>query len=254
MNTDELNQKITRLEETSDERTNLMSVSAHELRTLLTSLKWLLKMLVDGDVGKLTTEQKHLLSKGFENTERMIEIVGYMLVIGHSDSTKESEKPKESVDIVNLIDTILFNFTGESYKKGVEILFLKPEIKPKEILVHVNQVRVILQNIIENAIKYSATGDRVFISISETESTMKITIRDTGIGIETKDQSQIFNKFFRAKNAIDHEKIGTGLGLYTSKLIAEAEGGSLSFESTPKTNDGSEHGTTFFLDLPKESI
>lgn len=251
MDKDELETKIAQLEKLGEERTNLMSISAHELRTLLTSLKWMLRMLVDGDVGALTTEQKHLLSKGFENTERMISIVGEMLVIGHTANPLEATKEKEVVDIVELIDSILFNFTGESYKKGVEMLFLKPDNGMTKISIHTNQVRVILQNLIENAIKYSSHGDRVFISVSDTGTYIRISIRDTGIGILKEDQPQIFNKFFRAPNAQKHEAVGTGLGLYTSKLIAEMEGGELSFTSIEKVDDESEHGTTFFLDLPK---
>jgi len=253
MEPNELSTKISELEKSADEKTNLMAVSAHELRTLLTSLKWMLKMLVDGDVGKLTQEQKHLLSKGFENTERMIEIVGYMLVIGHAETTEELKKSKESIDAIDLIDAVLFNFTGESYKKGVEVLFLKPDNKISPIFAHMNQVRVILQNLIENAIKYSSGSDRVFVSVNETNTHVRITIRDTGIGIREEDQPKIFGKFFRAENAIQHEEMGTGLGLYTSKMIAEAEGGSLSFESTEKIDDSTGHGTAFFLDLPKES-
>lgn len=254
MTTEELQQKVTELEQANEEKTNIISISAHELRTSLTSLKWIIRMFLDGDVGTLGEEQKHLLSRGYENTERMISIVGEMLVVGHSENLLGKPKERKLVDVVALIDSVVFDFTGESYKKGIELLFLKPQASVPHIVVNEESIRVVLQNLIENAIKYSSQTDRIFISIKTEGSMVRITVKDTGIGIKTEDQTKIFTKFFRAENARTHEKMGTGLGLYTSKMIAEREGGALSFTSIEKTDDTSEHGTTFLLDLPLVQI
>ena len=251
MNLEELQAKITELEKINEEKTNLMAVGAHELRTLLTSLKWIVQMMLDGDVGALPAEQSNLLSKARENIERMILIAGDMLTIGHTTDLSQIKQEKKLEDLVLLIDNVLFNFTGESYKKGIEILFLKPEAGFPLSLINRDHVRVILQNLVENAIKYSCKGDRIFITVTDLEQTIRISVKDTGIGIPKKDQEKIFGKFFRTDTAIVHEAMGTGLGLYTSKIIAEQDGGTLTFESIQKTSEEKPHGTTFFLDLPK---
>jgi two-component system, OmpR family, phosphate regulon sensor histidine kinase PhoR len=251
MTTEELESKITTLEKVSEEKTGMMAIGAHELRTLLTSQKWIMQMLIDGDVGPLSIEQKNLLGKSSESVERMLAVVNDMLICGHNADLSTTKHEKKPEDMVALLDSVLFNFMSESYKKGIELLFLKPTTPVAPIAINRTSIQVILQNLIENAIKYSSKGDRIFISVSDAGTMLRISVKDTGIGISTADQEKIFNKFFRAKNAEAHEAIGTGLGLYTSKMVAEAEGGSLTFTSIEKINEEGEHGTTFFLDLPK---
>lgn len=250
MELEELKQKISELEKASEAKTTAISISAHELKTLLTSLKWVLRMILDGDVGAVATEQKHLLSKGYENTERMISIAQELLTASHTEDILTADIQKTEEDIVALIESALFDFTGESYKKQIELIFLKPEELLPKVFINKDRVRVIIQNLVENAIKYSVASDRIFVSITPIGDMLRITIKDTGIGIPPGDQPHIFDKFYRAENARTHEIIGTGLGLYTSKLIAEKEGGMLTFVSKEKTDSSGDHGSSFMLDLP----
>lgn len=224
-------------------KSELISVSAHGLRTSLTSMKWILKMFIDGDFGALTAEQMSFMNKAYESDDRMIRLVNKMLSINHAEDSLESMHLAPT-DLVKLLDEIVFDFTGESYKKGIELIFLKPDHALAPATVDPEKMRVVIQNLIENAIKYSNKGGRVFVNIGEKAGATEISVRDTGIGIAPADQPQIFGKFFRAANAKAQDVVGSGLGLYTTQKIVERHNGKIWFESVPG------EGTTFFVSVP----
>ena len=224
-------------------KSDLISISAHQLRTSLSAMKWILKMFLDGDFGNLTAEQINFMKKAYESDDRMIRLVNEMLSINHAEDSLETTH-REPSDLVKLLDEVVFDFTGESYKRGIELIFLKPDHALKDVLADEDKMRVIFQNLIENAIKYSNKGGRVFVTISEKADVTEISVRDTGIGIAKEDQEQIFGKFFRAPNAKAQDVVGSGLGLYTTKRMVEKHQGKIWFESTTG------EGTTFFVDIP----
>jgi len=227
-------------------KSDLISISAHQLRTSLSAMKWILKMFLDGDFGTLTPEQVNFMKKAFESDDRMIRLVNEMLSINHAEDTIDAVH-MEPTDLVKLIDEVFFDFTGESYKRGIELIFLKPDHPLKLVNCDPEKMRVVFQNLIENAIKYSNKGGRVFINISEKDGSAEISVRDTGIGISKEEQTSIFGKFFRATNAKAQDTVGSGLGLYTTKRIIEKHHGKIWFESAK------DEGTTFYVELPDEA-
>lgn len=226
-------------------KSDLISISAHQLRTSLSALKWILKMFVDKDLGELTAEQEGLVTKAYESNERMITLVNNLLTQNHTEDTAIGFN-LEKVDMAKLVEQTLFEFSGEAHKKGIELIFLKPSTNLPAITCDIEMIRVVLQNLVENAIKYSRKNDKTFISMKHDtkEDTIEISIHDTGIGISPSDQTSIFNKFFRASNAIKKDSSGSGLGLFTTKNIVLRHGGKIWFESNPNK------GTTFFVRLP----
>ena len=226
-------------------KSDLISISAHQLRTSLSALKWILKMFVDKDLGNLTIEQEEFIKKAFDSNERMIDLVNNLLTLNHADDTTIAFQ-FTNVNIIDLIDQTLFEFSGEGQKKEIAAIFVKPATSIPLINCDMSMIRVVLQNLIENAIKYSSAGDKVIISLkyNEAVNTIDISVHDKGIGILGEDQANIFNKFFRAKNAEEKDRIGSGLGLFTTKQIVERHNGKIWFESNP------DNGTTFFVTLP----
>jgi signal transduction histidine kinase len=224
-------------------KSDLISISAHQLRTSLSAMKWIMKMFLDGDFGELTAEQLNFMKKAAESDDRMIRLVNEMLSINHAEDTLESMHV-ENTDLVKLLDEVVFDFTGESYKRGIELIYLKPDHALKTVPVDAEKMRVVFQNLIENAIKYSNKGGRVFVNIGEKEDITEVSVRDTGIGIPEEDRAKIFGKFFRAPNAKAQDVVGSGLGLYTTKRMVEKNNGKIWFES--KMGEG----TTFFVQLP----
>ena len=224
-------------------KSDLISVSAHQLRTSLSAMKWILKMFMDGDFGELNTEQKNFVGKALESDNRMISFVNEMLSINHAEDTLD-EINVTSFDLIKLFDEIIFDFTGESYKKGIQLVFLKPDQSSLIINADYEKIRVVLQNLVENAIKYSIKDSRIIISVAKKGTNIEISVRDSGIGISKADQANIFGKFFRAPNAKKLDSVGSGLGLYTTKRIVETHKGTIWFESEEGV------GTTFYIQIP----
>lgn len=223
-------------------KSDLISISAHQLRTSLSATKWILKMFLDKDLGELKNEQENLLNKAYESTERMITLTNEMITLNHTEDKILSFNFKP-VDITTLLEQTIFEFYGESHKKHIELIFLKPSTDIPEISADKEMIRVVLQNLVENSIKYSRENGKVVISLSMENDHVEVSVRDSGITIKEEDKSRIFEKFFRTENAKQKESIGSGLGLYTTKKIVEHHNGKIWFESD-------ERGTTFFVVLP----
>lgn len=231
---------IQQLNEENDFRSELISVTAHSLRTSLSAMKWVLQMFLDKDFGDMTIEQETMLRKASENNDRMIAAVNEMIKV---NKTMEHSKEviKEPIDMVKLFDSLVFDFSAESFKHGVQVIFVKPE---SDCIIQSNpeKIRLVFSNLIENAIKYSTQNDRVYISIRHDGEHCVFSIKDTGIGIPKEDQKNIFQKFYRAGNAMQKESMGSGIGLYTVKKIIDSLNGQITFESD-------ELGTTFDVKL-----
>ncbi|MCC6323743.1 HAMP domain-containing histidine kinase [Candidatus Nomurabacteria bacterium] len=238
-----LKKEIEKLKDSNAVKSDLISISAHQLRTSLSALKWILKMFLDKDLGAMSAEQEGFIKKASDSNDRMIALVNDMLTLSHAEDTALSFKFSPT-DVIKLAEQTLFEFSGESQKKQISIIFLKPDHQVPNIQCDPEMIRVVFQNLTENAIKYSEAGDKVVISIKEGEGSLEISVHDNGIGIDKKEQDQIFGKFFRAENAKTKDAIGSGLGLFTIKKIIEHHKGKIWFESTRET------GTTFFVSLP----
>lgn len=244
MENEDLKKENENLKEIITKKTDIISLMTHQVRTSLSGLKWIIKMFLDGDLGKLTTEQESLLKKGYDSNERAIGILTDLLFINKTENALEKEYLYESMEVLSLIDATVFDFSGEAHAKEIEIIILKPENLIPPVKGDKEKTRIVLQNLIENAIKYSDSKSKIFITIKETGEMVQVSIKDTGVGISEKGKKHIFEKFYRDTEAEKKEITGTGIGLYTIKQIIEKSGGKIWFESNVK------EGTTFFFTLP----
>lgn len=227
----------------NENKSDIISITSHQLRTSLSALKWIFKMFIDEDVGKLTNEQNELIQKAYNSNERMLSLVNDLLTLNHTDESLFIFN-FEKIDFLYLVEQTLFEFSGETNKKEVELIFLKPETPLPLINCDTKLMRVVLQNLIENAIKYSNKNGKVFISLKQKENFIITSVHDAGIGIKEEDKNNIFQKFYRASNAKEKDSIGSGLGLFTARKIVEKHNGTIWFENA------SGGGTTFFISLP----
>ncbi len=226
-------------------KTDLISISAHQLRTSLSALKWILKMFINKDLGKITVEQEGFAQKAFDSNERMITLVNNLLTLNHTGEV-DTELKLEKTNILKLVEQVLFEFSGETFNKGIELTLLRPDDDVPDIKCDIDKIRVVLQNLIDNAIKYSLLHGKIVMAVRHKKDSndVQISIHNNGIGINKDTQNNIFNKFFRATDAIKTENPGSGLGLFTAKSIIEKHTGKIWFESNL------ESGTTFFVSLP----
>ncbi len=224
-------------------REETLAMISHELRTSLTASKWMLEMLQDGDVGELTIPQKETVSKLISSNSRMMDVATNLIMLAKT-SSHESEYHMGSLDVVDIIDSVVFELGSSAFEQHIEIVYVKPEGEFPKIKGDESKIRIVFQNVIDNAIKYSKSGDRIVISLEKSEDFITVSIKDTGIGIEEKDLPLITSQFYRAGNATQKAKAGSGIGLYICKRIMEAHNGKIEIKSDLNK------GTTVHIVLP----
>jgi len=239
-----LQEENEKLKKVASIRTDIVSISTHQIRTSLSALKWIIKMFLDGDVGKLTPEQDSLMRKAYEGNDRAISIANELLLANKTEDIVEKKYTLSKVDMSELIDATIFDFSGEAHMRGIEIIFLRPAGRVRLANADKEKARIVLQNLVENAIKYSDMHGKIFITLKEDGEFIQVSVKDTGVGISEEGRKKIFEKFYRAPEAMKKEAIGSGIGLFTTKKIVESNGGKIWFDS-PKGE-----GTTFFFTIP----
>jgi signal transduction histidine kinase len=224
-------------------KTEFVSISAHQLRTPLSAIKWTLRMVLDGDTGELNSEQKDLLEKTYISNERMISLINDLLNVSRIEEGRFLYR-QALASIEEIISTVIESSQELLKMKKMKLIFNKP----KEILPQVNvdkeKMELAVQNLLENAVKYTPEGGEIDISLKRDDKNIIFEIKDTGVGIPDDQNERIFTKFFRGDNVIRMETEGSGLGLYTTKNIIEAHKGKIWFDS----KEG--EGTTFTFTLP----
>ncbi|MBU6388689.1 Cache 3/Cache 2 fusion domain-containing protein [Patescibacteria group bacterium] len=231
-----------RLKELDKAKSEFISVAAHQLRTPLSAIKWTLSLL-DENSGNLTPEQRSLLLKGYESNERIINLVNEMLVVTRIEAGKVQYK-FSLIHLEDLVDSVILDFAGQAHARHITFTFERPATPFPYVNVDPDKIRDTIQNLIENAIRYTRDGGTIIISMKNENKFITVSIKDDGIGIPLQQQSSIFNKFFRADNAVKERTDGSGLGLFIAKSIVDTHGGNMGFEST----EGK--GSTFYFTIP----
>jgi len=234
---------ITREKTIERMKTEFVSLAAHQLRTPLSAIKWALKMILDGDLGEINPEQKSFLEKTYKSNERMIELINDLLDVTRIEEGKFLFKPTVT-DIEPIIEFVINSYREESTRKNIQIEIKKPEKKLPKITLDVEKIRLAIQNLLDNALRYTLPGGKITVSLRLLEKEVEIQVKDTGVGIPKEQREQVFAKFFRASNVVKMDTEGSGLGLFITKNIVEAHGGKVWFES----EEGK--GTTFHITLP----
>ncbi|MSR71172.1 MAG: HAMP domain-containing histidine kinase [Candidatus Taylorbacteria bacterium] len=231
-----------KLRELDLRKSEFVSIVAHQLRTPLSGIKWTLDMLLKEDLGSLNNEQKTFLMKTYESNERMVKLIDDMLSADRVDSGKlhYSFLP---TDLFDLFDNVLFDLLLSLNKKHLKVNFINRITTFPKVDIDPEKMRAVLQNLLDNAVKYSKEGGSIGISATHEGDLVKVMIKDDGIGIPEMQQKYIFERFFRATNALLVETDGTGLGLFIVKGIIERHGGTIWYES----KEG--HGTTFYFTI-----
>jgi len=212
---------------------------SHELRTPLAAMDGWLHILLDGEPGPLTDDQRRFLGTVKRNSDRLMRLVGDLLLIGQLDAGRFSLDVAD-VDLAELVGETVALFASAAAEKGIEV---QADTGPAA-LVRGDRLRLgqLLSNLLSNAIKFTPAGGQVSVLVSRHGGTCRIEVTDSGVGIPAADRAHLFERFFRASTAAGTS--GSGLGLAISKAIAEAHDGTLRLAGT----GGS--GTRFVVDIP----
>lgn len=224
-------------------RMSFISIASHQLRTPLTSMRWSSEMLMDGDAGEITAGQRNLIENIYSGTMRMTSLVNLLLQISRVEAGRLKIEPTP-IDFKNVIQGVTSSLKSflDAKSQHVEIRAV-PDPFPV-IPMDQEVIWQVFQNLISNASRYGPEKKPIIISMTVQGANAKCAVTDTGIGIPKDQQHRIFEKFFRAENALRLVPEGSGLGLALVKALVEGWHGEVWFESAEN------EGSTFYFTIP----
>ena len=240
---DVFNSMVANLRELDRLKSDFISVAAHQLRTPLSGVKWVLKLLLDGDLGSVNDDQKGMLKRGFDTNEKMIQLVNDLLNVSRIENGKFGYDFKKN-DFMKLVQLLVENTELLSKERNIEVRLENRATNLPEFLFDPEKLLIALQNLVDNAVKYTLPGGRVTIIVERQGDYVQVKVSDTGVGIPKEDLPKLFSKFFRAANVIHLQTDGSGLGLFIVKNIILRHGGQIWVDS----EEGK--GATFIVVIP----
>lgn len=232
-------QKIEQLVKLNRAKDEFISIASHQLRTPVTTVKQYTAMLLDGLAGELSEEQRSFLQRAYESNERQLAIINGLLKVAQIDAGG-MELALQSTDIGRLVKEAVEDFTPHFQQAGQVLTCTATEGLILEV--DENALRMVVDNLLENAQKYSESGAKTQIEIIENTANVEIIISDQGVGVDAPEQ--LFQKFSRVSNKLSTEVGGTGLGLYWAQSIARLHGGDLTYSTNQP------QGSRFTISLP----
>ncbi len=228
-------------------KTQFLLSTQHHLRSPLSVIQGYLSMIGEGSYGKITKKSKEKIDAVLEANRKLIRSVDELLNVAHFQMNKGAVA-KESVDAIALISQVIADLEPTAKNKKLYLKFKKPTAPIPKILLDGRGIKEAIYNIVDNAIKYTQVGG-VDVVMAVIGDKLRISIKDTGIGLNEKDREGLFSRIFeRGEKAKSVNIEGKGIGLYLSAQIIANNGGTIRVES-PGWGKGSE----FIIDLPMET-
>lgn len=242
---------ITKEIEENRQQTEFISTASHEMRTPVASIEGYLGLCLNPATATIDNRARGFLEKAYENTRHLGQLFQDLLDISKSEDGRLKNEPVV-LDAVEFARNIWDGLREKAAGKNLDFIFELDQNKSggKTLLpvyyIHSDRdhLHEVLDNLFENAIKYTPSG-RVSVNVSGDNENVWISVADSGIGIPAEDIPHLFQKFYRVDNSETREIGGTGLGLYLSRRLVESMGGKLSLESEYKK------GSTFTVQLPR---
>jgi signal transduction histidine kinase len=223
-------------------KNDFLSNLSHELRTPLSIVVGYLEVLEDEVAGSLTPEQHRMLREGLDGALRLNSLLNDLFEFTELESGLIALR-REPTDLVALVREVCDEASAPIKMAGLDFVLRLPD-HPVRATVDARRVARALQSLLDNARKFTHPPGTITLSLTASDGTAWLVVKDTGIGIRPEHQAKVFEKFFQAETGASRERGGTGLGLPLARAIALAHGGDVELKSEPGK------GSTFRIRLP----
>lgn len=245
---------ITKEKAEEREQAEFISTASHEMRTPVASIEGYLGLALNPATAHIDEKARDFITKAHESAQHLGRLFQDLLDISKVEDGRMKNNPK-IINVNEFLKDIFEGLEAKANEKQLNYIFM-PDIidegkeKSLQPIFYANidpdHFREVVSNLIENAIKYTPSGE-VVVNVTGDDKQISVSVKDSGIGIPAEDIPHLFQKFYRVDNSDTREIGGTGLGLYLSRRLAEAMSGNLRVESKYK------EGSTFYLEIPRMS-
>lgn len=229
----------------NEAKDNLLSLASHQLRTPATGVKQYLGMILQGFVGDVDQRQRQLLEKAYASNERQLKTINDVLYLARLGSGRIILS-RSVFSVEQIVRDIVRELDNETNEKQHRLVVKIPK-RQKDFYGDAHMIRMAIENLVTNAIKYTRDGGKIWIHVQHTKDALRISVRDNGIGIDKSQQDRLFEQFERIDNDLSIAVGGSGIGLYVVRNIAGMHDGHVEVESEL------ESGSTFTIVLPYAS-
>lgn len=243
---------ITKEKAEEREQAEFISTASHEMRTPVASIEGYLGLALNPATAHIDEKARDFITKAHESAQHLGRLFQDLLDISKVEDGRMKNNPK-IINVNEFLKDIFEGLETKANEKQLNYIFM-PDIidegkeKSLQPIFYANidpdHFREVVSNLIENAIKYTPSGE-VVVNVTGDDKQISVSVKDSGIGIPAEDIPHLFQKFYRVDNSDTREIGGTGLGLYLSRRLAEAMSGNLRVESKYK------EGSTFYLEIPR---
>jgi signal transduction histidine kinase len=211
-------------------KTEFVTIASHQFRGPMTDISWALQAL-SADASMSETS-KAIVNNALAASQGLIRRIEDLLNVAKMEEGRAGYA-FEDADIADFVGKVIAEVLPATHKAGIKVYFDRPTEPLPHVMIDSRQLSVALVNLLENAIRYNVESGEVFVRVDRVEGKpfVRVSVRDTGIGIPPEAIDKLFKKFFRADNALQSQTEGSGLGLYIAKSIVNAHGGELWAES-----------------------
>lgn len=234
--------EVGQLRKMNEFKTRFLNMAAHELNTPLTPLRLQLHLLKAGQMGDLNDRQSKAIVLLDRNVTRLSGLVGEILEVARLQSGK-LKLSVQPVPVDEIVDEVIDSFGETARRVGVDVAFAGQQ--SLVVMADRNRLTQVLFNLVSNALKFTPAGGRITVEATPQHADIEVLVRDTGLGLTPEQIERLFQPFVQVHDPMTVTAAGTGLGLYISKGLVEAQGGTISCSS-----DGPGRGSTFRFTLP----
>jgi len=223
------------------EREDFMATLTHDMKNPLIGANQLLKMFVDGSFGEMTKQQHEMLQCLKETNSGLLKLIADLIDVYRFEKDADFLWTADC-DLVNLVSSCVHRISPFAKIRSIDVTTQMPDTMAA--LVDVSKLERVVQNLLDNALKFAPKGGSIGVKLLGSEASTVIEIEDNGPGIEADEQPRLFQRFAQGTVGKRYSG-GSGLGLYLCKQIIEAHGGTIACTSQPHSS------TIFRITLPK---